>query len=131
MFKTSQPDLNVFASVVRGPVAVGRFLLVVATISLLTMPLTQHFWTWDHFLRGGQDFESGMLVIVSILCLAVLLSQLCKKDVDLFFIVRRLLDSMRNPRELAGMPLKRASFFFPITESDGAAIGVYNHPLKI
>jgi len=36
----------------------SRLLLTVAAIELVTMPLTQHLWTWDHFLQGGQDFRT-------------------------------------------------------------------------
>ena len=32
------------------------------------MPLTEHLWTWDKFLRGGPDLEFGLLGITSILC---------------------------------------------------------------
>jgi hypothetical protein len=50
---------------------VDRFLLVLAAVELLSMPLTQYFWTWDHFLRGGMDFESSLLFLV--ICLHLLL----------------------------------------------------------
>lgn len=54
----------------------SRLLLAFAFLELLTMPLTQQLWTWDRFLQGGgQDFELGLLVIVTCLCLVLLRAQ--------------------------------------------------------
>lgn len=53
------------------PEIVGRFLLVFAAVELISMPFTQYAWTWDHFLRGGTDFESSLLFLV--ICLGLLL----------------------------------------------------------
>ena len=46
------------------PANFGRFLLVLAAIELISMPVTQYAWTWDHFLHGGMDFESSLLSLV-------------------------------------------------------------------
>ena len=43
---------------------------------MVTSPLTQEVWTWDRFLHGGQDFESGVLLVLVSLCLVLLLAQL-------------------------------------------------------
>ena len=51
--------------------AIGRFLLVLAAVELISMPLTQYAWNWDHFLHGGMDFESSLLFLV--ICLGLLL----------------------------------------------------------
>ncbi|HEY2471954.1 MAG TPA: hypothetical protein VGI45_29485 [Terracidiphilus sp.] len=131
ILNASPPNLNAFARVVREPVAIGRILLILATISLLTMPLTQHIWTWDHFLHGGQDFESGMLVIVTVLSLAVLLSQLCKQQVDSLFASCCLVISGFQDRELAGMHLFGAYFVFRSLKVTDTAIGIQSLPLKI
>jgi hypothetical protein len=53
----------------------GRLLVGLTTLLLAVMPLTEHLWTWDKFLRGGPDFEFGLLGIASILCLVLVLSQ--------------------------------------------------------
>ena len=125
------PNRNEFACVVRGPVAIGRLLLVFAAISWLAMPLTQHVWTWDHFLHGGQDFESVMLGIVIILCLAVLLSQLCKQYIDSLFAARRTLAFTFIDRELAGLPRSRAPLIFRLDQVTEAAKALNRLPLKI
>lgn len=109
----------------------GRTLLMLATISVITTPLTQHIWTWDHFLRGGQDFETGMLTIVMILCLAVLLSQLCKRHIELLFTLRRGLAFTLNPGEQLERSPLGAFFIFRLERVNGAAIDRYSHPLKI
>ncbi|HEV2362736.1 MAG TPA: hypothetical protein VGS12_00910 [Caulobacteraceae bacterium] len=131
VLNASRPDLIALAFVLQGPVAIGRFLLILATISVLTMPLTQDIWTWDHFLRGGQDFETGMLTIVMILCLAVLLSQLCKRHIYLLFTVRRVLAFILDRGELPGRSLVEAYFEFRVEPASGSAIGRYTLPLRI
>jgi len=109
----------------------GRVLLWLATISLLTAPLTQHFWSWDHFLHGGQDFETGMLGIVIILCLAVLLSQLCKQLVDSLFAACCALAFNLHLREPAATALIGAFFALRMERVAGSAIAIHRHPLKI
>jgi len=111
--------------------AFGRLLLILAAVSLITMPLTQHIWTWDHFLRGGQDFESGMLILVTILCLAVLLSQLCKRHVDLLFAARSPLALFCTDRESAGIPLAGEFTLFRAEHAPGSALGIYMSPLRV
>ena len=131
IFNAKRLDLTAFAWVLQEPVAMGRHLLMLATISLLTMPLTQHIWTWDHVLRGGQDFETWMLTILIILCLAVLLSQLCKRHIELLFTLRRGLAFTLNPGELPERSPEGAFFIFGRERVNGAAIDRYSHPLKI
>jgi hypothetical protein len=58
-------------------------LLILIAVSLLTSPLTQQVWTWDHYLHGGQDFESSLLLLLVSLCLLLLLAQHFKQAVDL------------------------------------------------
>lgn len=53
----------------------SRLLLLLAAVEVITMPLTQHLWTWDGFLRGGRDFELGLLMIVTFLCFVLLRAQ--------------------------------------------------------
>jgi len=39
----------------------GRLLVLLTTLLLLVMPVTEHLCNWDHFLRGGQDVEFNLL----------------------------------------------------------------------
>jgi hypothetical protein len=57
-----------------------RLLLLFAAIELITMPLTQHFWAWDHFLHGGRDFETGLLLVVTLLCFVLLRTHRNQED---------------------------------------------------
>jgi hypothetical protein len=40
---------------------VGRLLVLLTTLLVLVMPVTEHLCNWDHFLRGGQDVEFNLL----------------------------------------------------------------------
>lgn len=81
----------------------SRFLLLLATIELITMPLTQQVWTWDHFLHGGQDFEFGLLTIVTCLCLGLLRAQHCRQGIKILLAVRWLLSRVSRCLECSGM----------------------------
>lgn len=86
----------------------SRFLLILATIELLTWPLTQHLWTWDHFLHGGQDFESCLLVAVISLCLVLLLAQHSKHLSDRLLAILRPIRFIAPDLELSASNLNRS-----------------------
>jgi hypothetical protein len=88
--KANLPDLNAFPWTTRVLAWTGRYLLILTTLSLITMPVTQHLWTWDR-LRGGRDFELGTLMVLSILCLALVVSKSYKQCIDLWLCARRFL----------------------------------------
>jgi hypothetical protein len=44
-------------------------------IVLILSAFTEHFWTWDRFLRGGQDFELSLLALLAFFCLILVLAQ--------------------------------------------------------
>ena len=62
---------------------------MLTAILLVTAPLTQYIWTWDHFLRGGQDYESSTLMMLAFLCLVLVLARHCKQSVNLLLTTRR------------------------------------------
>lgn len=80
-----------FADVGRVCLGISRFLLVLTAIELVSMPLTQHLWTWDRYLHGGQDFESNLLIAVTFLCLVLLVAQKSKQCVDRLLAIGRVL----------------------------------------
>lgn len=88
--------LNELFTVARSPVCVGRALLFLAAVELLTMPITQHLWAWDRFLRGGQDFELTFLVIISCLCLILLRVEQSRRSLGLLVLMRALLWDSRE-----------------------------------
>lgn len=61
----------------------SRLLLLLASIELIAMPWTQHLWTWDRFLHGGQDFETSLLLLLTSLCLIPVLVRACKQGLRL------------------------------------------------
>lgn len=95
------------------------------------MPLTQRIWSWDHFLHGGHDFESGMLLILSTLCLAVLLLQVCKRRVDALFAACRLAGLPFSDRTLSRIPPSGACFVLRTEQAARSPIQVYSPPLQI
>lgn len=90
MSNASWFNINAFGCSVRVCAEIGRCLLILSAVSLMTMPITEHIWTWDHYLAGGQDFEFGALVILMTLCLVLLLAWNCRRSVDLYFGIWRL-----------------------------------------
>lgn len=80
-----------FANRTQVCVDLSRLLLGFAFIELLTMPITQQLWTWDHFLQGGQDFELGLFVIVTCLCLVLLRAQHCRQKIRHLIALGRLI----------------------------------------
>lgn len=72
-------------------VCLSRILLCVVALELLTMPVTQGLWTWDKFLHGGQDFELGLLVIVTCLCLLLLRAEQSKLYIGMLVLIRAFL----------------------------------------
>ena len=80
---------TVFTCAGRAFAWIGRILLMLTAILLVTAPLTQYIWTWDHFLHGGQDYELSTLMVLAFLCLVLVLAQHCKQSMDLLFAARR------------------------------------------
>ena len=86
---SSRPNRNVFTRAARAFAGRGSLLLWLTGILLATTPLTQRVWSWDHFLRGGQDYESSTLLILAFLCLVLVLAQHCRQSLSLLFAARR------------------------------------------
>jgi hypothetical protein len=50
----------------------GRLLVLLTTVLVLVMPVTEHLYNWDHFLRGGQDVEFNLLAALLFAAMVVL-----------------------------------------------------------
>jgi hypothetical protein len=50
----------------------SRLLVLLTTLLLLVMPVTEHLCNWDHFLRGGQDVEFNLLAALLFAAMVVL-----------------------------------------------------------
>jgi hypothetical protein len=56
-------------------VSLGRRFVIFAVMVIVLMPLTEYYWTFDKFLRGGQDLEFGLLALAAVFCLTLVLCQ--------------------------------------------------------
>jgi len=61
------------------------------------MPVTEYLWTFDKFLRGGQDCEFGLLALAAIFCLILLLSHQRREVLSLLLSLRHALSSLFKP----------------------------------
>ena len=50
----------------------SRLLVLLTTLLLLVMPVTEHLCNWDHFLRGGPDVEFSVLAALLFAAMVVL-----------------------------------------------------------
>ena len=113
-------------------IAAGRVLLLLTAVLILLMPCTEYFWHFDRFLRGGQDLELGLLAIVSMLCLALLLTQHCKKGIASLLVIRRWLSCLVRPADSAAARW----FYGPVAAAcsaswPGAISARYSLPLQV
>jgi hypothetical protein len=63
-------------------VRAGRILLVINLIVLILSGFTEHLWTWDRFLRGGQDFELSLLALLAFFCLILVFAEYFRRKVS-------------------------------------------------
>lgn len=113
-------------------IQLSRLLLLLVAVELLTMPLTQHFWAWDRFLHGGQDFELTLLVTVSCLCLVLLRAQHCRRAIGLLLVVCGLDQGSVVP--CAARNLRRGSVLAPealLPRAGGVFLWTLPLPLRI
>lgn len=100
--------LNAIFKTARSAVCLSRILLLIIAVQALTMPITQGLWTWDKFLHGGQDFELGLLITLTCLCLILLRVQQNKSCFGWLAVLWALLFSTHN--QTATSLLARSKF---------------------
>jgi hypothetical protein len=81
----------------------SRMLLLLVAIELVTMPITQHLWTWDKFLHGGHDFELNMLMIVTCICFVLLRTQYGRQWLHLLLAIGAALLIIMQRRDRCGL----------------------------
>ncbi len=95
------------------------------------MPVTQHLWTWDHILHGGNDFELTTLLLLSFLGMALVLSRHFKQSLDSLFAALRFLSYIFSAR-MQGKTSVDGAFSFSTAEClPNPPINTYSTPLKI
>jgi hypothetical protein len=113
-------------------VLAGRVLILFSAVLLAITPMTAHFWTFDRFLRGGQDFEMGLLSVLAVLCLVLLLADSFRETISLLIALREWL-SIRYRPEYSVRP-QQASWFRQavwIASGPGSYMGSFPLPLLI
>ena len=129
---TIQLHLEALTDLSRVPIILGRILAALTILLLIVMPLTEHLCTWDKFLRGGQDFEFGLLGIASILCLVLVLSQHYKQVINLRLAIRLLVSfALSVEHRLLGITHLGVISEFHRCGGDSPALGIYNLALRI
>jgi hypothetical protein len=110
----------------------GRLLILSTAILIFVMPWTEYFWQFDRFLRGGQDFELGLLSLLTIFSLVLVLLQQRRQNVTLLLTVRRWLSLVFedvDPRAVAkACSLTAHSDAVPLSSR---ALCRYNLPIQV
>ena len=81
-FQTRRSCFGCRSDVPKEWVRAGRTLVLLNVIVLIVSAFTEHFWTWDRFLRGGQDFELSLLALLAFFCLILVLAQHFRRSVS-------------------------------------------------
>ena len=108
----------------------GRLLLILSAVSLVTMPFTQHLWTWDRFLHGGQDFELTVLAILTVLSMVLVVSQRCRRCIDRLAAQRYLVAGGPKKPGASEISAHRTVSAFPGESIKGPASGLGINPLR-
>src|ERR1700710_2038028 len=110
----------------------GRLLILSTAVLIFVMPLTEYFWQFDRFLRGGQDFELGLLSLLTIFSLVLVLLQQRRQNVVLLLTIRRWLSLIfegADPRAVANAcSLIANSDAMPLSSR---ALCQYNLPIQV
>jgi small-conductance mechanosensitive channel len=110
----------------------GRLLLLFTAILIVVMPWTEYFWQFDGFLHGGQDFELGLLSVLTLFSLVLVLLQQRRQKVALLLTVRRWLSLLfedPGPRAVAkACNLNAHSDAVPLSS---CALCRYNLPIQV
>jgi hypothetical protein len=110
----------------------GRTLLLFTAILIVVMPWTEYFWHFDGFLHGGQDFELGILSVLTIFSLVLVLLQQRRQDVALLLIVQRWLSLIfEDPGPLAVANASRLRMHSDIPSLSSYALSQCNLPLRV
>ena len=110
----------------------GRVLIVLTALLIAVSPWTEHYWHFDNFINGGQDFEFGLLATIVVFCLVLVLLQDSKQGVVFWFALRRWLSVLFQHPDPASPKLS----FISVMASDTVPLpdpisGVFDLPLRI
>ena len=129
--KAGHPDINGCARAAGVVAWIGRSLLILCTLTLLLLPISEQLWTWDRFLQGGRDFELETLTVLAFFSLVLVLSKQGKQRVESLFspwcvLAIEIVD--RVPPAICLHQEALALFPEPV---NGPGIGMSGHPLQV
>jgi hypothetical protein len=127
--RKSEQHRSLYVVGVRPLAWIAEVLLVLCAVSIVTMPLTQYLWTWDNFMHGGQDFEFGALMVLTLLCLALVLPRHCKQYVQVLFACKG--HDFHDLVRVALREIFAAVEFLTTYLRPSPASGAYENPLQI
>jgi hypothetical protein len=88
-----------------------RAVLILTEVLILLMPLTEHLFRWDKFLRGGPDVEFGMLSLLLFAGLVLLTSYRAVTAPFLVLLAYRLIALPLRCLSISGHLSLASSFF--------------------
>ena len=105
---------------------------MLTALMIFVMPWTEYFWSFDKFLRGGQDFELGLLSLAALLCLVVVLLQHGRQNVSFLLATRRWLSFVsRDPESLSIRSLYGVNAALFADPPASAGLCTYNLPIQV
>ena len=104
---------------------------MLTALMIFVMPWTEYFWSFDKFLRGGQDFELGLLSLAALLCLVVVLLQHGRQNVAFLLAIRRWLTFVSRDPDLMSMRSLDGVNAALFAASASAALWTYNLPIQV
>ena len=110
----------------------SQFVLLLIAILLVVMPWTEHFWHFDNFLAGGQDFELTLLCVATILCFILVMLQHGKCSVQLSLSWSKWLYTIfRCKNRPAPGALRGLITALHVIAVPSASLGQYSLPLQV
>jgi len=98
---TSRPAERKYSCASQTCVLMGQILIFLTALLVAVMPVTEYLWTFDKFLRGGQDCEFGLLALAAIFCLVLVLSHHQRREIIAFVLsLQRVLSSLFQTADL-------------------------------
>jgi hypothetical protein len=106
-------------------------LIVFTGLLLAVTPLTEYFWHFDNFLRGGQDLELGLLSLATMFALVLVLSHGLRRKVAILLAVRRWL-AFGLPRVASRLSfVEEPVVLFHCGEISDPVLHLYTLPIQI
>ena len=98
---TSRPAEGKYSCASQTCVLMGQILIFLTALLVAVMPVTEYLWTFDRFLRGGQDCEFGLLALAAVFCLVLVLSHQRREILAFVLSLQCVLSSLFQSADLS------------------------------